>query len=155
QPVLKVIHLTIPAGQVAAIVGSTGAGKTTLVSLIPRLYDPTGGDVLIDGRDIRGYTLRSLRSQISVMLQETVLLQASIAENIAYGQPSASFEDIVAAARVANAHDFIMALPQGYDTEVGERGETLSGGQRQRLAIARAIIRNAPIIILDEPLAGL
>src|SRR6266571_1925640 len=155
QPVLKGLSLTFPAGQVSALVAPTGAGKTTLASLIPRLYDPTEGAVLIDGQDIRQWTLQSLRAQISVVLQESVLLQASIAENITYGRASASFKDIVAAAKTANAHDFILALPQGYDTEVGERGETISGGQRQRLAIARAMVRNAPILILDEPLAGL
>jgi len=140
---------------VTAIVGPTGSGKSTLVSLIPRLYDPAEGNVLIDGHDIRDFILTSLRSQISVVLQESVLLQASIAENISYGRPAASFEDIEAAARAANAHDFILDLPDGYDTVVGERGETLSGGQRQRIAIARAIVRNAPIVILDEPLTGL
>ena len=127
RPVLTGVSLTLPAGQVTAIVGPTGAGKTTLTSLIPRLYDPIEGAVLIDGQDIRQWTLQSLRSQISVVLQESVLLQTSIAENITYGRSSASFKDIVAAAQAANAHDFIMALPQGYDTEVGERGETLSG----------------------------
>src|SRR2546428_97251 len=155
RPVLREIDLTLPAGKVTAIVGPTGSGKSTLISLIPRLYDPTGGTVLMDGQDIRGWTLHSLRSQISVVLQESVLLQASIAENIAYGRPAAGFDEIVTAASAANAHDFIMALPEGYDTEVGERGETLSGGQRQRIAIARAIVRDAPIVILDEPLTGL
>jgi len=155
QPVVKGINLRIPAGKVTAIIGPTGSGKSTLISLIPRLYDPAEGSVLIDGQDIRSWTLQSLRSEISVVLQESVLLQASIAENIAYGQPAASFKQIETAARAANAHDFIMELPDGYDTVVGERGETLSGGQRQRIAIARAIVRNAPIVILDEPLTGL
>ena len=155
RPVLKGIDLTIPAGKMTAIVGPTGSGKSTLVSLIPRLYDPTAGNVLIDGQDIQSWTLRSLRSEISVVLQESVLLQASIAENIAYGRPAARRDQIEAAAQAANAHGFIMELPDGYDTEVGERGETLSGGQRQRIAIARAIVRNAPIVILDEPLTGL
>jgi ATP-binding cassette subfamily B protein len=154
-PALKEIDLTIPAGQITAIAGPTGAGKSTLVSLIPRLYDPISGSILIDGQDIRRWTLRSLRSEISVVLQESVLLQASIAENIAYGRPAATFAEISAAAMAAKAHDFIMELPEGYSTVVGERGETLSGGQRQRIAIARAIVRNAPIVILDEPLTGL
>jgi ATP-binding cassette, subfamily B, bacterial len=155
KTILADIDLVIPARTVTAIVGPTGAGKSTLVSLIPRLYDATCGEVSIDGHDIRDWTLRSLRSQISVVLQESVLLQASIAENIAYGRPAAAFEEIQAAARAANAHDFIVALPDGYDTIIGERGETLSGGQRQRIAIARAIVRKAPIVILDEPLTGL
>jgi ATP-binding cassette subfamily B protein len=155
KSILSDINLVIPARQVTAIVGPTGAGKSTLVSLIPRLYDATCGEVSIDGHDIRHWTLRSLRSQISVVLQESVLLQASIAENIAYGRPAAAFEEIEAAARAANAHDFIVSLPDGYHTIIGERGETLSGGQRQRIAIARAIVRKAPIVILDEPLTGL
>ena len=155
KTILSDIDLVIPARRVTAIVGPTGAGKSTLVSLVPRLYDATCGEVTIDGHDIREWTLRSLRSQISMVLQESVLLQASIAENIAYGRPAAAFEEIEAAARAANAHDFIVALPDGYDTVIGERGETLSGGQRQRIAIARAIVRNAPIVILDEPLTGL
>jgi ABC-type multidrug transport system fused ATPase/permease subunit len=153
--VLREINLTIPARRITAIVGPTGSGKTTLVSLIPRLYDPTHGTVLVDGQNIQGWTLRSMRSQISMVLQESVLLQASIAENIAYGRPEASQAEIEAAARQANAHEFIRELPDKYDTVLGERGETLSGGQRQRIAIARAIIRDAPVVILDEPLTGL
>jgi len=155
HPVLNEINLVVPAGRLTAIVGRTGSGKSTLTSLIPRLYDPTSGRVLIDGEDVRGWTLRSLRAQISVVLQESVLLQASVAENIAYGRTDATFEEIERAARAANAHDFIAAMSEGYDTVLGERGETLSGGQRQRIAIARAIVRNAPIVILDEPLTGL
>jgi ATP-binding cassette subfamily B protein len=153
--VLKGIDLTIEAGSTTAIVGPTGVGKTTLISLIPRLYDPSSGAVLIDDTDIREFTLKSLRAQISVVLQESVLLRASIAENIAYGRANATLSQIIDAAKQANAHDFIMALPDGYETVVGERGETLSGGQRQRVAIARAMIRDAPILILDEPLVGL
>jgi ABC-type multidrug transport system fused ATPase/permease subunit len=155
QPALHDINLTIPARRVTAIVGPTGSGKTTLVSLIPRLFDPTQGAVLIDGENIQEWTLRSMRSQISMVLQESVLLQATIAENIAYARPDAGIDEIVAAARDANAHDFIKEMPDGYNTVLGERGETLSGGQRQRIAIARAIIRDAPIVILDEPLTGL
>jgi ATP-binding cassette, subfamily B, bacterial len=152
---LEDINLNIQSGQQVAIVGTSGGGKSTLVSLLLRLYDPTSGRVMIDGRDIREYTLASFRSQISVVLQDSLLFAASIKENIAYGIAGVSDAEIEAAARLAHAHDFIQALPQGYDTLVGERGSTLSGGQRQRIAIARAAIRQAPILILDEPTTGL
>ncbi len=153
--VLKDVSLTIEAGQVAAIVGPSGTGKTTLASLIPRFYDPTSGSVCIDGTDVRRYRLKSVRDQISFVLQDTLLFRATIWENIAYGRPDASPRAIRHAAELANACEFIEAMPDGYDTMVGERGVTLSGGQRQRIAIARAIIRETPILILDEPTAGL
>ncbi len=149
------VDLVVEACQRVAVVGPSGIGKSTLASLLLRLYDPTRGRVLIDGGDIRDYTLATLRRQISVVLQDTVLFAASARENIAYGAPGASDLEIEEAARLANAHDFIMALPQGYETVLGERGATLSGGQRQRIAIARAAIRQAPILILDEPTTGL
>lgn len=152
---LNNINLKVRAGQQIAIVGTSGGGKSTLVSLLVRLYDPISGSVKIDGRDLRDYTLDSLRSQISVVLQESLLFAATIRENIAYGVSNVSDREIIAAAKLANAHDFIEALPQGYDTVVGERGSTLSGGQRQRISIARAAIRQAPILILDEPTTGL
>lgn len=155
KPVLKDISLTIDAGQVAAIVGPSGTGKTTLVSLIPRFYDPATGSVAIDGTDVRRYRLKSVRDQISFVLQDTLLFRATIWENIAYGKPDASPQAIRHAAELADAHEFIAAMPDGYDTMVGERGMSLSGGQRQRIAIARAIIRDTPILILDEPTAGL
>ncbi|HKC46444.1 MAG TPA: ABC transporter ATP-binding protein [Gemmatimonadales bacterium] len=155
RPVLEDIEFTVEPGQHVAVVGQSGSGKSTLVNLIPRLYDPVTGCVRIDGRDIRAYTIASLRGQLSVVLQDTLLFAASIRENIAYGAPEASSEEIEAAARLANAHGFIEMLPQGYDTAAGERGVTLSTGQRQRIAIARAAIRHAPVLILDEPTVGL
>ncbi len=155
QPVLSHIDLLVEPGTTVAIVGATGAGKSTLVSLIPRLYDPAAGAVCIDGEDIRRYTVQSLRDQISLVLQDSLLFSGTIRENIAFGRPDASDEEICHAARTANAEEFILPLPDGYDTVVAERGSTLSGGQKQRIAIARAILRDAPILILDEPTSGL
>jgi ATP-binding cassette subfamily B protein len=154
-PVLKDITFKIEAGKVAAIVGPSGAGKTTIISLIPRFYDPQSGRIKIDGVDIREYRLKSQGEQISFVLQDTLLFHASIWDNIAYGKPDADPQKVVRAAKLANAHEFIEKMPEGYATMVGERGMTLSGGQRQRIAIARAIIRDTPILILDEPTSGL
>jgi ABC-type multidrug transport system fused ATPase/permease subunit len=149
------VSLSVAPGEVLALVGHSGAGKSTIASLIPRLYDPTEGRVLVDGEDIRSYTLDSLRSQVSMVLQETLLFSGTVADNISYGRSDATMDDIVAAAKSANAHEFIEAMPDGYDTVLNERASNLSGGQRQRLAIARAFIRDAPILILDEPTTGL
>jgi len=150
QPVLQDIDLEIKGGETIAIVGPTGVGKTTLVSLLPRFYDPTEGTIFIDGVDIRTVTLASLRSQISLVLQDVFLFNGTVMENILYGRPDATIDQVIAAARAACAHEFIERLPQGYDTQIGERGVKLSGGQKQRLAIARALLRDTPILILDE-----
>lgn len=153
--ILHNISFTVQPGQKIALVGASGGGKSTIASLLLRLYEPQTGNIRIDGKDIRQYTLNSLRKQISIVLQDSILFANTIRENIAYGCVNPSDADIEQAARLANAHDFIMDLPQGYDTLIGERGATLSGGQRQRIAIARAAIRQAPIVILDEPTVGL
>ena len=153
--ILHAVALAVEAGETLAIIGSSGAGKTTLVNLIPRFFDPWQGRVLVDGRDLREVPLQSLRSQIALVLQEPFLFPISIAENIAFGRPDAARAEIEAAARAANAHEFIQRLPLGYDTVIGERGITLSGGERQRLSIARALLKDAPILILDEPTSAL
>jgi len=155
SPVLRDVSFKIEPGQVAALIGPTGAGKTTIISLIPRFYDPTSGVVRVDGLDVRRFKQKSLRQQISFVLQDTLLFHGPLWNNIAYGKPEASRSEIFRAAELANAHEFIGKMPDGYDTVVGERGVTLSGGQRQRIAIARAVIRKTPILILDEPTSGL
>ncbi len=150
DPVLEGIDLHIPAHSVVALVGPTGVGKTTLASLIPRFYDVTAGAITLDGHDLRELTLQSLRRQISIVLQDVFLFHGTARENILFGRPDATEEEVIRAARIANAHDFILRLPEGYDTIIGERGVKLSGGQKQRLAIARAVLKDAPILILDE-----
>jgi ATP-binding cassette, subfamily B, bacterial MsbA len=153
--VLREVSFTVPAGQMIAIVGLSGAGKTTLVNLIPRFYDVTSGGIFVDGQDIREVTLRSVRAQVGIVTQDTVLFDDTIAANIAYGAPQATEADIEQAARAAHAHEFIETLPGGYQSTIGERGQRLSGGQRQRLAIARALLKNSPILILDEATSSL
>jgi ATP-binding cassette, subfamily B, bacterial MsbA len=153
--VLRNIDLEVRQGEVLAIVGSSGAGKSTLVHLIPRFFDVTGGRLLIDGNDVRDVTLASLRAQVGIVTQDTVLFNDSVRNNIAYGQPNVPQKEVEAAARAALAHDFILGLPAGYDTVIGERGVRLSGGERQRIAIARALLKNAPILILDEATSAL
>jgi ATP-binding cassette subfamily B protein/subfamily B ATP-binding cassette protein MsbA len=155
RPAIRDVSLEANPGDVVAIVGETGAGKTTLVNLLVRFYDPWSGRITIGGEDIRNVKHRSLRSQVALVLQDPFIFPLTIGENIAYGKPGASHEEIVSAAKAANAHDFIEQLPDGYDTEVGERGSTLSGGERQRLSIARAFLKDAPILILDEPTSAL
>jgi ABC-type multidrug transport system fused ATPase/permease subunit len=155
NPVLRDVNLTIKPGEMVGMVGGTGSGKSTVVSLIPRFNDPGAGTITIDGGDIRGFKLHGLRSQIAFVLQETVLCKGTVRSNIALGRPDATEDEIIQAAKLANADGFISRMQHGYDTEVGERGSTLSGGQRQRIGIARALIRDAPILILDEPTAAL
>ena len=154
-PVLSDISIDIPAGKSIALVGPSGSGKTTICSLLPRFYDVTGGSITVDGKDIRGLTLKSLRSQIGMVQQDVYLFDGTIKDNIAYGKPGASDEEIINAAKCASIHDFIMELPDGYDTYVGERGTRLSGGQKQRISIARVFLKNPPILILDEATSAL
>jgi ATP-binding cassette subfamily B protein/subfamily B ATP-binding cassette protein MsbA len=155
HPILRGITLAVKPGQTVALVGGTGAGKTTLLSLVPRFYDPVSGVVRVDGTDVRGVTKKSLRANISVVLQDTLLLSGTVLENIAYGRPNATRAEIQAAAEAAQAHAFIGKLPHGYETQVGERGVRLSGGQKQRIGLARAFLKNAPILLLDEPTSAL
>jgi ATP-binding cassette subfamily B protein/subfamily B ATP-binding cassette protein MsbA len=150
RPVLENINLEIPARQMVALVGPSGVGKSTMVSLIPRFYDVKSGSITLDGRDLRDITLDSLRQQISIVLQDVFLFHGTVRENILFGNPLASDDKVIEAAVTANAHEFVSAMPEGYDTLIGERGVKLSGGQKQRISIARALLKNAPILILDE-----
>jgi ATP-binding cassette subfamily B protein len=155
RAVLNDISFSIAAGQMVALVGESGTGKSTILNLLLRFADPWQGRVLIDGQDIRHFRLKGLRSQVSVVLQEPVLFRRTVRENIAYGHPHASAQEVVAAAEAARAHEFIVALPEGYETVLDERGANLSGGQRQRISLARAFLRNRPLLVLDEPTTGL
>jgi ABC-type multidrug transport system fused ATPase/permease subunit len=153
--ILRDIHLEVSPGESVALVGGTGAGKSTLLSLIPRFYDPVRGEVTFDGHDVRLVTKKSLRQQISMVLQDTLLFSTTVRENIAYGRPDATEDEIIEAAQRAQAYDFIMKMPDGFASQVGERGNQLSVGQRQRLGIARAFLKNAPVLLLDEPTSAL
>jgi len=155
EPVLKNIDLTIEKGKTLAIVGESGSGKSTLADLLPRFYDVTSGTILFDNTDIKECSLKDLRDHIGIVSQESILFNTTVKENIAFGMPNASIEDIIKAAKIANAHEFISDLEAGYDTNIGERGNKLSGGQKQRISIARAILKNPPILILDEATSAL
>jgi ABC-type multidrug transport system fused ATPase/permease subunit len=155
RPAVNELSFAVEPGQTLALVGASGAGKSTIAKLLLRFYDPFEGTIRLDGYDLRGLTLESLRENVALLLQETLVFDGTVRDNIAYGRPGATVEDVVLAARAADAHEFIEELPDGYDTLVGQKGRRLSGGQRQRIAIARAMIRDAPVLILDEPTTGL